>query len=157
KVRRRKATLYSNPMDLNSLMSAVQRLQANSPPDGSRAATYLRTYPALLALASSPTVDHATGFLQLATAVYGWMPRVIRVDPNHLERATAALRQAREATETGEVTGQVADIAACLHSVVGASKLLHFANPKVFPIWDRNVEGLRRAAAPSQHHMDQVK
>lgn len=144
-------------MDFNSLIPAVQRVQTSTPPEGSRAATYLRTYPALLTLASSAAVDDATRFLQLAAVVYGWMPRIVRVDPSHLDRAVTALRQATAATNTNEAALQVAAVAACLHSVVGASKLLHFANPELFPIWDRNVEGLRRSTVPSQHHMDQVK
>jgi hypothetical protein len=144
-------------MDLNDLIPAVQRTQASTPPEGSRAATYLRTYPVLLTLASSAAADHATRFLQLAAAVYGWMPRIVRVEPDHLDRAVAALRQATVATDMSEAAVQVAAVAACLHSVVGASKLLHFGNPELFPIWDRNVEGLRRSAAPSQHHMGQVR
>ncbi len=144
-------------MDLNNLIPAVQRVQTSTPLEGSRAATYLRTYPALVTLGSSPAVDDATRFLQLAAAVYGWMPRIVRVDPSHLDRAVAALRQATAATDANEAALQIADVAACLHSVVGASKLLHFANPELIPIWDRNVEGLRRSAVPSQHHMDQLK
>jgi hypothetical protein len=85
------------------------------------------------------------------------MPRVVRLDTGHLDRAVAALRQARAATDTSEIAVQVPEVAACLHSVVGASKLLHFASPELFPIWDRNVEGLRQSAAPSQHHMHQIK
>ena len=38
--------------------------------------------------------------------------------------------------EDVEVIGSVA---ACLHSVVGASKVLHFFSPRVFPIWDAKV------------------
>src|SRR5207302_4976503 len=47
-------------------------------------------------------------------------------------------------------------VAECLRSVVGSSKLLHFANPKLFPIWDRKVECFRLSADPSQYHMNQV-
>jgi hypothetical protein len=144
-------------MDIDSLIPAVQRVQIGTPEEGSLAATYLRTYPALLTLASSAAVDDSTRFLQLAAAVYGWMPRIVRVDPSHLDRAVAALRYATAATDTNEAAVPVAGVAACLHSVVGASKFLHFANPELFPIWDRNVEGLRRSAPPSQHHMDQVR
>jgi hypothetical protein len=144
-------------MDLSNLTPALQRIHTSTPPAGSRAATYFRTYPALLTLAASSTFDDRTAFLLLAASVYGWMPRVVRVDPGHLDRAIAALRHAKVVTDMPEDAGQVADVAACLHSVVGASKLLHFANPDVFPIWDRNVEGFRRSGTPSQHHMDQVK
>jgi hypothetical protein len=73
-------------MDLNRLMSAVQSVRASAP--SARAATYLRTYPALLAVASYSGVDDSTRFSQLATVVYGWMPRILRLDPNHLDGAS---------------------------------------------------------------------
>ena len=144
-------------MDLNRLIPAVQRVRTSTPSEGSRTATYLRTYPALLAVASYSDMDDSTGFLQLATIAYGWMPRIVRLDPNHLNRAVAAFREARKATDLNGTEMGIADVAACLHSVVGASKLLHFVNPKLFPIWDRNVEGFRLSTDPSQHHMHQVK
>ncbi len=50
----------------------------------------------------------------------------------------------------------VADIAACLRSVVGASKVLHFVNDAVFPIWDSNIEGFRLDGEPTYNHMRQV-
>src|SRR5262249_14594560 len=143
--------------NLNRLLPAVERIQTSTPQAGSRAATYHQTYPALPSTATCSGVDETSRFLQLATAVYGWMPRIIRVDPNHLERAGAALPSGRGSTDAGKGCVLISHIDPCLHSVVGASKLLHFANPKLFPIWDRNVEGFRLSATPSQHHMDQVK
>src|SRR5262245_17433708 len=120
-------------MDLNRLIPAVRRVETNTPAEDSRPATYLQTYPALLMLASSAATDDSNRFLQLAAAVYGWMPRVVRVDATKLDRAVAAFRQAAAATVINE--SHVDDVATCLHSVVGASKLLHFANPELFPIW----------------------
>jgi hypothetical protein len=144
-------------MDIHNLIPAVLRLQASTPSEGSRAETYLRTYPALLSLAASAGVDDATRFLHLALGIYGWMPRILRVDPRSLDRAVTALRRATAATDTNDAIGHIEAVAECLQSVVGASKLLHFANPGLFPIWDRNVEGFRQSANPSQHHMGQVK
>jgi hypothetical protein len=144
-------------IDLNLLMPVVQKVRTSAPLEGSRAATYLRTYPALLAVASCPGVDDRTRFLQLATVVYGWMPRILRLDPNHLDSAVAALREAREATDAERMELPICAVAKSPRSVVGASKVLHFANPKLFPIWDRKVERFRLSAGPSQYHMAQVK
>lgn len=47
----------------------------------------------------------------------------------------------------------VASIAASVGSVVGASKMLHFVNPKVYPIWDSRMETLRLGSAPGINHM----
>jgi len=49
----------------------------------------------------------------------------------------------------------VRDLANCLYSVVGASKVLHFTNPQVFPIWDSGVERFRQRGEVSQYHMSQ--
>jgi hypothetical protein len=85
------------------------------------------------------------------------MPRVLRLDSEHLDKAIDALQQAR-ATHQDALDFELVDhVAACLRSVVGASKLLHFANPEVFPIWDKNVERFRRGTNPSQLHMQQTK
>lgn len=140
---------------LNRLLDAIGRVRAKVPAEGSRAATYLRTYPALLALASCPEVEDSMRFLQLAAAAYGWMPRIVRLDPEYLSSAIDAFRQAPEATDANWPNALVEQVAACLHSVVGASKLLHFANPAVFPIWDKKVERFWLSAEPSQYHMDQ--
>lgn len=106
-------------------------------------------------MAPCAPLDDSTIFLQLATAAYGWMPRILRLDPQHLNDAINACKQAREATENTWCAVPIDRITACLHSVVGASKVLHFANPEIFPIWDRNVETFRLSAVPSQYHMNQ--
>jgi len=148
---------YRKQMDLNCLIPAIQRVRTSDPQMGSREATYLRTYPAVLAIASCSGLDDTVRFLQLATVVYGWMPRVLRLDPNHLDDAVVALREARETTDANRNGLLIHNVSACLRSVVGASKLLHFANPKLFPIWDRKVQRFRLGADPSQYHMDQVR
>jgi hypothetical protein len=83
------------------------------------------------------------------------MPRILRLDPSHLDDAVAALREAMKASKVNQV--RIDKVAACLRSVVGASKLLHFANPELFPIWDENVERFRLSTDPSQYHMAQVR
>jgi hypothetical protein len=83
---------------------------------------------------------------------YGWMPRVVRIDPQHTPSALAALLPAQTATPATMRGTRVADIAACLHSVVGASKVLHFVNDAVFPIWDSNIETFRLGGKPPHNH-----
>jgi hypothetical protein len=143
-------------MDLQTLRTSVEMVRRNTPALFSRAATYLRTYPALLSIARQSEADDRTKFLQLATVAYGWMPRIVRLDPVHLDSAIEAFTRAQAATEVSWNQVSIEHVAACLHSVVGASKLLHFANPEVFPIWDRNVERISCGTEPSQYHMDQL-
>jgi hypothetical protein len=89
--------------------------------------------------------------------VYGWMPRVLRLNANSIARAVGTLRRAQAANEEACDTELIRDVAACLSSTVGASKLLHFVNPEIFPIWDSNVERIRCGTTPSQHHMQQTR
>ncbi len=144
-------------MNVDRLLKAIERVRNHTPAADSRAATYLRTYPALLALARCIDGDDASRFLQLATMTYGWMPRILRLDSKHIDKAIDAFRQARATPQDALDFEPVEYVAACLRSIVGASKLLHFANPEVFPIWDRNVERFRLGINPSQHHMGQTK
>jgi len=92
-----------------------------------------------------------------STMVYGWMPRVLRLNADYIARAASGLRRARLVTETSCDEHVVRDLAACLSSVVGASKILHFVNPAIFPIWDSNVEKIHSLKPVSQHHMQQVR
>ena len=144
-------------MDIGNLGAALESVRRKTPVPGSRAATYLMTYPALLSLARHSETDSRQKFLQLATATYGWMPRIVRLDPDHLSCAVEVFTQAQTVAQNSWKDVPVHDVAECLHSVVGASKLLHFANPDVFPIWDSNVERIWHGSDPSQHHMGQVK
>jgi hypothetical protein len=146
-------------MDLARLQCAIEKLRAYAPDSQLRAHTYLRTYPALLDLAGTDAFDPVTRFVQVASAAYGWMPRVLRLTSKSdvLAEAVRAMQDARQATSLRDTESLALAISACVHSLVGASKILHFANPEVFPIWDRNVEGFRRGCQPSQYDMTQPK
>ncbi|AZD03497.1 hypothetical protein [Pseudomonas chlororaphis] len=102
--------------------------------------TYLRSYPALLAASRTLAGSHNSGdlLLQLSAMCYGWMPRVVRVNARHVDKASAALACALESDVLID-TAQMQDLANSLHSVVGTSKLLHFLRPQLYPIWDSKV------------------
>ena len=140
-------------MNVEKLWGAIDRVRKHTPPDNSRPATYLRTYPALLAAASCEGVDDKTKFLQLAMMTYGWMPRVLRLDAKHLNKATEVFYLARVTSQDLPNIEILNHISGCLRSVVGASKLLHFVIPEEYPIWDSNVERFRCGTAPSPYHM----
>jgi hypothetical protein len=79
------------------------------------------------------------------------------LDPDHLGEALMALREARGTTDPNKAGKLIDEISACLNSVVGASKILHFVNPQLFPIWDSNVERFRLGRKPYHPHMRQVR
>lgn len=130
-------------MNLADIQPAVAQVAAQPLVTDLRGHTYLATYPAMIAIGAAAGITTSVKFHQLATLVYGWMPKIVRINPTHSTKAIVAFDAAISATPATFADVSVKDISDCLHSVVGASKLLHFANPDVFPIWDSNVEIFR--------------
>ncbi|OLF53019.1 DUF6308 family protein [Pseudomonas chlororaphis] len=125
-----------------------------------QALTYMRAYPALLHASKTLATAHhnsADLLLQLSAMCYGWMPRVARVNAKHLDQASHALASAL--TSPTVIDKQpMQDLANSLHSVVGASKLLHFVRPDLYPIWDSKVARTWAATGnkPSNSYMSNI-
>ena len=145
-------------MDIDGLNRAVPIVRDRYEELTVRQVSYLRTYPILLRLAATER-EHSEGhFLQLACAVYGWMPRVVRIDSDRLPDAVAAFENAKRMRGFTGDESVIRAISECLYSVVGASKLLHFVKPDVFPIWDSKVQrNWHRWVEPSQNFMSKPK
>jgi hypothetical protein len=126
-------------MKLVDIQPAIQAIAANPVVTELRGHTYLATYPCIIAIGTSSGLADAQRFYQLAAMIYGWMPRVLRIDPEFTLQAIAAFGEAQTASSGNFHQVPIQNIKNCLHSVVGASKLLHFVNPNVFPIWDSNI------------------
>lgn len=141
-------------MNLKDLNPAIGKITGSLAVDELRAVTYLSTYPSIRAIVDGRAKIDMCVFHQLATATYGWMPRVVRINPMYVESALDAVNQALEVQCNTVSEVDITCIGNTLHSLVGASKVLHFVNPAVFPIWDSRIEGLRLGRKPSQNHMD---
>lgn len=152
-------------MDLANIRPASGKIAAAPLSLDPRAVTYAVTYPSIRALGAAPGPITPDRFNQLVAMVYGWMPRVVRIDLSYVSSALTALNAAQTATAATCGAVDVDAIAHCLRSLVGASKALHFVNDAVFPIWDSNVEAFRQrvngalpAATPLPYkHMTNVK
>jgi len=81
------------------------------------------------------------------------MPRIARLEPKYTKSALLAIQNARSANPQNIQINDVSDLALCLRSVVGASKVLHFVNPEVYPIWDSNIERFRQKSDPTTNYM----
>lgn len=69
---------------------------------------------------------------------YGWMPTMLRMRSNDYAPAAATLGRAKVGMPLDDA--QIEALAALVNnSLVGASKLLHFVNPRRYPIWDSRV------------------
>jgi hypothetical protein len=143
-------------INLRNLDRAVELVRVNKLTDGSRAATFLRTYPALLVAAKTSDRAVTETFLMTSAFAFGWMPGSLRVDPDRLDAAAKEFDAARsDGAEFSQAT--VAAVAGCLHSLVAASKVLHFANPYRYPIWDSSIETFRRNTKPTAYYMAQTE
>lgn len=70
--------------------------------------------------------------------VYGWMPRVVRINFDYLEEATELLNKVKDNAILN--TDELLVLKKCIdNSMIGVSKLLHFTNPKLYPIWDSKI------------------
>jgi len=69
---------------------------------------------------------------------YGWMPTILNYKSNQFLKAVEILNNAKK---TERISNNELVILKKLinNSLVGASKLLHFINPKVYAIWDSRV------------------
>jgi hypothetical protein len=71
---------------------------------------------------------------------YGWMPTTFKFKNSidELDRVVELLNKARSRTVLSFEELEL--MKSCLNnSTIGLSKLLHFVNPKLYPIWDRKV------------------
>ena len=100
---------------------------------------YLRTYPQLLRstalLAKEMGEDALPAISHMA---YGWMPTILKKfsdsEPDIVGPATGC-----RSFEEASALIQSLDDSPINNSWVGMSKVLHFINPEVFPIWDSRV------------------
>ena len=146
----------ANNLNLRILDQAVDLVRVNRFEDHSQEASYLRTYPSALVAAGATDRGLTETFLLTGAYVYGWLPAALRVDAERLDAAAQAFGRAR-AEGAVFCAATVATVARCLHSLVGAAKVLHFANPHRYPPWDAHIEGFRLGQAPSPYHMAQTE
>lgn len=119
--------------------------------------TYLRSYPVLIRysqqLVSAISVD---ALILVAHAVYGWMPTVLKMntDPNQLVKAATLLHEAAKRDLDASELGVLTD---CVNrSIVGVSKLLHFAYPHRYPIWDSRVFKFVHGRKPHSYQVNSI-
>jgi len=126
-------------MELKNLNEAIKKVRKDSDDTNFRKIAYLATYDHILALGSSEYSDSRRRYLQIVNSVYGWMPRVLRIDTEFLPESIEALDKSKSESCTKNVTELITPISKCLRSIVGATKALHFSNPEIYPIWDSKV------------------
>jgi hypothetical protein len=111
--------------------------------------SYLASYPAIIDHFQAIERFTTNKFIVAAHLVYGWMPTILELDFSTLTEAVSVLEAARRGVVL--TAPQIAQLASTVnHSVIGASKLLHFTNPNLYPIWDSRVfQFLTRSSSSS--------
>ena len=122
--------------------------------------SYLKSYPSLLSFFKNKPSFSAEDVICGAHMVYGWMPTILTLDFDQKdldpERAALLLMKARNEGQLSD------DEISCLgdlvnHSLVGASKLLHFVAPESFAIWDSKVYTFVHREAPYHYRVNDIK
>ena len=97
-----------------------------------------------------------------ASLAYSWMRRILKFRIGSETDALLSLHEIREiinnkdnyfSKNDNSIEEQLESLRDFINnSIVGTSKFLHFSFPKVFPIWDSNVEGVF-PGNPSPHRL----
>ncbi len=102
---------------------------------------YLLAYPKLLKFGETIHEVNEDNICLLAHMAYGWMPTILTLRQEHLGgciQSANALIQFTESENT--IEPHIENMALYINnSVVGASKVLHFLKPDLYPIWDSRV------------------
>jgi hypothetical protein len=98
-------------------------------------------------------------FVRACHMVYGWMPTILDLyfDPPNISLASSATLLEKART-TGVLTvDELESLAKVVNnSMVGASKLLHFASPENFAIWDSKIYAFVHEKKPYNHRVNQA-
>ena len=105
-------------------------------------ASYIYSYPILLK-SSDSLVEHLKEDAALAIShiVYSWMPTIlkdVKIEDKYWENIIPA-QKISGLDKASKHIKKLLSSSPINNSWVGLSKVLHFINPNVFPIWDSNV------------------
>lgn len=121
--------------------------------------SYIIAYPFILAHFQSLNGFSERDFVCGAHIVYGWMPTVLDLRPGKLN---LDLRHGADLLTQAKITGSLADTdieqltKLVNNSLVGVSKLLHFAAPNAFAIWDSKIYGFIFEEKAHNYRINQV-
>lgn len=100
--------------------------------------SYDASYPEFLGYFSSCGPINKHHLIIAANFTYGWMPTILDFVSRDFEKGVTYLEMARSGGRLS-VDELKALTKIVNNSAVGASKLLHFAAPAIYAIWDSNV------------------
>ena len=101
---------------------------------------YLRSYPMLLQATEKLCASLGSDAIPvIAHLAYGWMPTILTYHFDNAPNEHLILSRQASDIPSGIAIVQAVQSSPVNNSWVGLSKVLHFLNPRVFPIWDSRV------------------
>lgn len=119
--------------------------------------SFLLSYPEFLKHFARLSAITSHDFIVGAYLVYGWMPTIPRrIFPQDSESPVIrVLNRVKERPQVSE--GDLETVRSAVnHSLVGASKLLHFVNTEDFTIWDKRVYKYINGTRPTPAQINSV-
>ena len=120
--------------------------------------SYILSYPYLVGYFEKDVFSVAD-VVRGAHMVYGWMPTILELNPDMAAGGFGeAARVVTQARSTGIISDRDLTVLSEVinNSLVGASKLLHFAAPHHFAIWDSNTYSFVFGERPHAYRLNKV-
>ena len=121
---------------------------------------YIKSYPYLL---EATKLLHkelgADSIIAISHIAYGWMPTILTYDFSKHDRNILDEAQSVKSFEEARTMIGKIEPSPVNNSWVGLSKVLHFANPEFFPIWDSKVAkhfGVSNQMGIRQNYIDYI-
>jgi hypothetical protein len=106
--------------------------------DLNRASTYLISYPEIVRYFRELAVIDRHHLIIGANLVYGWMPTILNFKSKRFEEIARLVNRVKAGSRLAK--GELIDVRQLINnSMTGTSKLLHFANPYLYAIWDSRI------------------
>jgi len=105
---------------------------------------YLKSYPKLLNAAKSLLNLKEDSILPISHLAYAWMPTILtynkeNIDIEVFEKTVCSAASVKNQYDAIELLDVLPETSPINNSWIGLSKVLHFINPDLFPIWDSRV------------------
>jgi hypothetical protein len=123
-------------MKTTQILSKIKKDSKNFKLNGGN--SYIQTYKTFVDYFKSIKQIKRENLIIGSHFVYGWMPTILRLNLSNEKTVLSILNQAKIGEELDLVKLEILKNS-LNNSMVGTSKILHFINPKNYPIWDRRI------------------
>lgn len=120
-------------LNITELITDAERIELN------KNTSYLKSYPVFIDFFAQKQRLNTADLIIGSHLVYGWMPTILSLELENSDTVVSILNRSKHSKELLS-EADLTTLKACINnSLVGASKLLHFIQPDIYPIWDSRV------------------